>query len=165
MDDREWPILDQAYRSPKIREKLLVLGAHHAWINSELSVSEQTKALWKTYPKGALETLLYEIAHKDADDFNGLGDRHDVPPVWSKDGTRVGGYGKLDQIVDSSTEYKKLKALLSGMAAGTCAAYVRGWRHWAQYCNLRGRQPWIEVKGHGRGEYILDFIMFENTVM
>ena len=50
-----WPILDQAYREPKVRGELLVLGAHHAWVTCELTGKEQTDALWKSNPKGVLE--------------------------------------------------------------------------------------------------------------
>ena len=108
---------------------------------------------------------MFEIIQKEADEFAGLGERYDVPPVWARDGTRVGGYEKLNQIAESPAGYKKLNALLSGMPNGTCQSYLRGWKHWAQYCSLRGYEPWVEVGGPGWGEMLLDFIMFENSVL
>ena len=37
VEEYHWPVLDQAYRQPRAREKLLVLGAHHACATSELT--------------------------------------------------------------------------------------------------------------------------------
>ena len=165
MENYDWPVLNQAYRPPKIREKLLVSEAHHAWITSELTGRDQSDALLKTYPKGLLETLTFGIIQKEAGEFTGLGDRYDVPPVWARDGTRVGGYEKLNQIAESPTGYKKLNALISGMPNGTCQSYLRGWKHWTQYCSLRGYEPWVEVGGPGWGEMLLDFAMCENSVL
>ena len=145
--------------------KIVDAGAHHAWVASEISGKDQLDALWRTYLMEFLRTLFYEISHRAAGYFNGLGGRYDVPPVWTKDGTRVGGYEKLGQILEASTGYQKLNALLSGMSPGTCQAYVRGWRRWAQYCNLRGQAPWVVVGEPGWDEATVDFIMFEHSVM
>ena len=54
---------------------------------------------------------------------------------------------------------------MSGMSIGSCKSYMRGWKHWVQYCALRGLEPWVTVEGIVWGETILDFIMFENAVL
>ena len=140
-----------------------MLGSRHAWVASEMRGEEQMDALWKTYPRELLSTLFFEISQIAAEDPNGLGGRYGVPPVWSKEGTRVGRYVKLDKIADDATGFQKLNAFLSGMSTGACHANMRGWRHWAQYCRLRGQDPWISVGEAGWGEMILDFIMFEHS--
>ena len=160
-----WPVLEQAYRQPKTREKLLALGAHHAWVTSETEGKDQLLALWKTYPVELLRTLLFEVFQAEVDSFKTQIPQTARRPIWQRDNTRVGGFEKLDSIVDSSTGYKKLNALMSGMSIGTCKSYMRGWKHWVQYCALRGLEPWVNVEGIGWGETILDFIMFENAVL
>ena len=157
--------MDQAYRHPKVREKLLVLGSHHDWANSEMSGKDQTSALWEEYPKELLRSLFFEIFQKEADDSRDLAGFLNVEPVWGKHDTRVGGYEKLGQIAEASTGYQNLNALLSGMSKGTFQSYLCGWRHWVQYCSLRGLEPWITVGSPGWGEAILDFIMFERSVL
>ena len=61
VEEYQWPVMDQAYRQPKFRQKLLVLGSHRAWITSGMNGKEQTNALWKTYPMELLRTLFFEV--------------------------------------------------------------------------------------------------------
>ena len=101
-----WPVLDQAYRQPKLREKLLALGAHRAWVTAETEGTEQILALWKTYHVELLRTLLFEIFQDKVGEFKAPTPAMVRKPIWQRDNTRVGGYEKLDSIVDSPTGYK-----------------------------------------------------------
>ena len=112
-----------------------------------------------------MRSIFFDVFRKAADARDKQARNLKTPPVWAKDDTRAGGYGKLDQIVDAPTGYQKLDDLLSGMPDGTYQAYFRGWRHWVQYCTLRCLEPWVTVGWPGWGEAILDFIMFEHAVL
>ena len=90
--------------------------------------------------------------------------RLNTTPVRNREGARVWGYEKLDQIVEASTGYQKLNAFMAGMSSGTCQAFLRGWGRWVQYCTLRGLEPWITVGDTGWGETLLGFITFEHAV-
>ena len=82
-----------------------------------------------------MPTIILEICqHADSEsrDDDGKGRQADL-----REKRRTGGYEELDRIVDSATGYKKLEALMSGMSAGVGETYIRGWKHWAQYCELR----------------------------
>ena len=141
-EEHMWPVMDQAFREPKIREKLLVLGAHRHWITTSVDDKSQTDALWKSYHGGYLQTLLFEIFQREA---NLWADTLVQVPVWGRSETRTGGYEKLDEIGDAATGYRKLEALMSIISAGTGKTYIRGWKHWPQYCGLGGMTPLVTV--------------------
>ena len=142
-----------------------MIGAHHAWATSETNGKERTESLRKTYPGELLRALFFEVSQKEADSSTNANPMSVQLPVWKRDGERVGGYGKLDQIVEASTGYQKLNALMAGMATGTCKAYLRGWPNMVHYCTLRGIEPWVTVGGPGWGGALLHFIMFEHAVL
>ena len=71
----------------------------------------------------------------------------------------------LGQLFDASTGCIKLNALVPGLSVGTGNSYIRGWQRWAQYCGLRGMTHWVTIGKGGRCGKLLDFIMFEHSVL
>ena len=80
-------------------------------------------ALWKTYPRGSLRSLMFEVLQKEADGYDDR-NRRPATPAWKRDGERVGCYAKLAQMADASTGYQKLSALMSGMTAGAREGWI-----------------------------------------
>ena len=108
--ERQWPSRDQAYRQPKVRGGLLVLGARRARFTSDMDGKEQTDARWNAYRMELARALFCEVFRKQAG-INAAVLQSTTSPLWGRESIRLWGYGELGQVAEAPAGYQKLNAL------------------------------------------------------
>ena len=71
----------------------------------------------------------------------------------------------LNAIVDRTLVDETIKLLLSSLAPATQSAYLRGWKFWTRFCDIRGIKPWIDMSKPDWDMNLLTYLTWEHTVM
>ena len=77
----------------------------------------------------------------------------------------LGAQESLGALVDRTLVGETIKLLSISHAPETQSAYLRGWKFWRRYCDMRQKSPWIDMSLPDWGRELLTYLTWEHTVM
>ena len=82
-----------------------------------------------------------------------------------KENTGLGAQDSLNSLVGKVLVDETIKLLLSSLAPATQTSYLRGWKFRTEFCETRGRSPWIDMTIPDWDHELLVFLTWEHIVM